>query len=256
MLEKRKKAEAAEAAATEAALGPASSVPAVAKSATAIAVQEYRENYAARYRDDAARYLDEVAPAGIAGRRIKFTKDGVYATTDDGKAVPDGVEFVVLADETQVGWIRFNGAREAPDCHMGLLFDGFVMPLRESLGDLDESAWEEGLNGQPQDPWQHQQNLVLQRTDTQELFTFSTSSKTGRKAVGNLLRHYTRMRKTHPDMLPVIKLGKGGFEHSDKRVGFVTTPVLVVVGRAPRDSAAKPDTSTAAFIEDQDPLRF
>jgi hypothetical protein len=160
-------------------------------------------------------------------------------------------EFIVLADETLVGWIKFNGAGEAPDRVGGLLFDGFVLPLRESLGDLDESAWEEGLNGQPQDPWLHQQNLVLQRTDTQELFTFSTTSKTGRKAVGNLLRHYTRMKKSHPDELPVVRLGKGGFQHSDQRVGFVVTPVFVVVGRAPRDSAATPDTSVGTFLNDE-----
>ena len=30
-----------------------------------------------------------------------------------------------------------------------------------------------------------------------------------------------------------MRLGKGGFEHKDKRVGFVDTPVFVVVG-APR----------------------
>ena len=54
-----------------------------------------------------------------------------------------------------------------------------------------------------------------------------------------------------PDELPVIKLGTGGFEHKDSRVGWVATPVFVVVGRAPRDSAAKPDTSIAAFLDDK-----
>lgn len=198
------------------------------------------------------RYLDEVAPSGIAGRLIKF-KEGKYITTDDEKEVPEGSEFILLADDTVVGWIRFNGTGEAPDREMGLLFDDFVMPTRESLGDLDQKEWEIGLDGQPADPWQHQQMIVLQNPETQELFTFSTSSRTGRRAVGNLLRHYTRMVKTHPDQLPVIRLGKGGFEHKDKRVGFVDTPVFVVVGRAPRNSAAKPDTSIGAFIDDKLP---
>ena len=34
-------------------------------------------------------YLDEVAPATIAGRMVKFTKEGVYATTDDGTVLSD-----------------------------------------------------------------------------------------------------------------------------------------------------------------------
>ena len=138
---------------------------------------------------------------------------------------------------------------------MGLLYDGFVMPARESLGDLDQKHWELGLDGQPADPWQHQMYLVLQHTETLELFTFVTSSKTGRRAVGNLLRHYDRMHKTHPGELPVVRLRTGGFQHKDARVGFVSTPVFVVCGRRPADSVAKPDTSTAAFIDDKLPPR-
>ena len=78
-----------------------------------------------------------------------------------------------------------------------------------------------------------------ERGNAQELFTFTTSSKTGRRAVGNLLRHYSRMQRSRPAELPVVRLNTGGYKHSDARVGFVTTPVFVVVGRAPRDGAAK-----------------
>ena len=220
-------------------------VPAVApKPSTAVMTS------AERNREYRSRYLDEVAPSGIAGRLIKFSRDGDYITTDDDQVVPADAEFVLLADDSQIGWLKFNGPGEAPDRVMGLLFDGFEMPPRESLGDLDPAKWELGLDNQPQDPWTHQQNIVLQNTETQELFTFSTSSKTGRRAVGNLLRHYQRMQKTRPDELPVIRLGKGGFQHRDTRVGFVSTPVFVVVGRAPRDSAAKPDTSIGAYLDD------
>ena len=197
------------------------------------------------------RYLDEVAPSGLAGRLIKFTKDGVYITVDDEKEVPESAEFILLADDTLIGWIRFNGVGEAPERQMGLLFDGFELPARESLGDLDPAQWDLGLDNQPQDPWLHQHNIVLQNVETNELFTFSTTSKTGRRAVGNLLRHYERMQRTRPDELPVIRLGKGGFQHKDTRVGFVSTPVFVVIGRAPRDNATKPDTSIGTYLNDE-----
>ena len=224
---------------------PTSAVPAVRK-ATAVAVPDNRPYV--------ARYLDEVAPSGIVGRLVKFDgKEGEFKTSDDDKPVPEGKEFVVLADDTLVGWVRFNGPGEAPDKAMGLLYDGYEMPTRESLGDLDPAAWETGLDNQPQDPWQHHQCLVLQDVETAELFTFTTASKTGRRAVGNLLRHYDRMRKTHPDELPVIRLGKGGFEHKDSRVGFVNVPVFVVCGRAPKDSTAKPDTGISTFLNDAIP---
>jgi hypothetical protein len=206
-----------------------------------------REQEDREYRE---RYLAECAPSGVVGRLIKF-KEGSYVTTDDGKEVPEGSEFTLLADQTLVGWIKFNGAGEAPDRHMGLLYDGFRMPLREVLGDLDPSTWELGLdNSTPQDPWLHMQCIVLQAADA-SLFTFSTTTPTGRRAVGNALRHFDRLLRTHPDTYPVVRLGRGGFEHKDKRVGWVDVPLFIVCGRAPRDSAAKPDTSIGTFIDDK-----
>ena len=93
-----------------------------------------------------------------------------------------------------------------------------------------------------------------EQPETTELFTFVTSSITGRRAVGNLLRHYDRMRRTHPDELPVVRLKVGGYQHRDERVGWVATPVFAVVGRAPRDSATKPDTSPGGDMDDEIPF--
>ena len=202
-----------------------------------------------------ARYLDEIAPASIVGRLIKFSKDGQFITADDDQPVPPEAEFTVLADQTLVGWLKFNGDGEAPSREMGLLYESFVMPPRESLGDLDKSLWELGLDGHPQDPWQHFVYLVLQDVSTSELFTYTTSSKTGRRACGNLLRHYDRMRRNHPDDLPRVRLGAGGFEHRDTRVGWVSVPLFIVIGRTPRDGVAKPETTTTSeFLSDTIPF--
>lgn len=200
-------------------------------------------------------YLDEIAPASIVGRMIKFNiKENAFVTPDDDEKIADAINFTALCDQTLVGWIKFNGEGTAPDRAMGLLYDGFILPPRESLGDDDQAKWEIGLDGQPADPWQHQVYLVLQRPDTQELYTFVTSSKTGRRAVGTLLRHYDRLQKTHPDMYPVIRLKAGGFNHRDPRIGWVPAPVFAVVGRAQKDTATAPDTSLRADLNDELPL--
>src|SRR5262249_23330752 len=115
------------------------------------------------------RYLDEIAPAAVVGRLIKFSKDGQFITADDGEPISDVAEFVLLAKETWVGGIGFNGAGEAPARHMGLLYGGFTMPPRDRLGDSDESKWAAGLNGLPEDPWKHQIYLVLQNAESGEL---------------------------------------------------------------------------------------
>ena len=224
---------------------PATAPPAV----TAQAAVVLRDNRS--YRD---LYFDEVAPASIVGRMVKFSKEGTFITTDDDEEVSKDAEFAALCDETLVGWVKFNGEGEPPDRVMGLLYDGFVMPQRATLGDLDEKEWDEGLDGKPADPWQHHIYLVLQDIKTLEMFTFVTSSKTGRRAVVDLLRHYDRTHKTHPDELPVVRLRTGGFNHKIERIGWVNTPKFQVVGKTNRASVTKPDTSVAAFIDDELPL--
>jgi hypothetical protein len=199
-------------------------------------------------------YLDEVAPVSIVGRMMKFNhKQSNFITTDDEAAIPEDATFIALCDQTMIGWVKFN-ENSPPDRVMGVLYDGFRMPRREELGDTDPSLWATGLDGKPADPWQHHQYLVLQNTATAELFTFVTSSATGRRAVGNLLHHFNRMMRTNGDELPVVKLKVGGFNHKDDRIGWVPTPVFAVVGRAPRDSAAKPDTSRSGDMDDAIPF--
>jgi hypothetical protein len=205
-------------------------------------------------RTSVQQYLDEHVPVTLIGRVIRADKEHVFVTPDDGAPVPDDVDFIALVDQTMIGLIRFNGEGSPPDQLMGLLYDGFRMPQRNALGDLDSSKWEVGLDGKLQDPWRHFNYLVLQRGDTGEMFTYTTASVTGRRAVGNLLRHYDRLQKTHPDMYPVVCLKTGGFNHRDPRVGWVQVPVFAVVGRHPKDDAAKPDSSPAADMSDQIPF--
>jgi hypothetical protein len=206
-------------------------------------------------RSAAQAYYEEVAPVSIVGRMVKFdTKGRRYIATDNDEVIPDTEDFVVLADQTLDGYIKFNGKGEPPDRIMGLLYDGFIKPHRDELSDRDPSKWEIGLDGKPSDPWQHHTYLVLQKGDTAELFTFVTSSATGHRAVGNLLRHYDRMQRTNPGELPVVRLKTGGFQHRDDRVGWVATPVFTVVGRAPKNSAAAPDTSPSSDMDDEIPF--
>jgi hypothetical protein len=228
--------------------------PLSARPAQAVAVATAAPSKAVKVptnQDYRSRYLDEIAPASVVGRMIKFNKEGKFCTSDDGAELPEDAEFIVLADQTLCGWVKFNGIGEPPDRVMGLLYDGFEVPPRESLGDDDPKEWDLGLDNQPSDPWQSHLYIVLQKTDTAELFTFVTSSKTGRRAAGNLLRHFDRMQRTNPGEFPVVRLRTGGFEHRDSRVGFVSVPVFVVCGRAPRDSVAVPDTSLETFLGDK-----
>jgi hypothetical protein len=199
------------------------------------------------------RYIDEIAPSMIAGQLVKFSKEGTFTIVENDEEISPDRDFVALADEVLVGWVKFNGEGEPPTRHQGLLYGGFTMPARNSLGDLDESQWPPGLDGQPADPWQHQICLPLQDPKTQALFTFATSSLTGRRSVGNLLRHFDRMERKNGDYYPVVRLKPSGFQHKEKAIGWVPTPSFVVVGRTPKTSAVVPNTSIAADLNDEIP---
>jgi hypothetical protein len=200
-------------------------------------------------------YLDEIAPpSSLVGRPIKFDgKAGKWLFSDTDEEIDPDTDFVALCDEILIGWIKFNGKGEQPDRIQGLLYDGFIMPPRSTLPDRDPSKWELGLSGEPDDPWQHQMCLVLQSPGTHELGTFATTSRTGRRAIGNLLRHYDRLRRKDDDHYPVVRLKVSGYNHKDERVGWVHTPVFAVVGKAPKASAAIPDTSLSGDLNDAIP---
>jgi hypothetical protein len=165
-----------------------------------------------------ARYLDTIAPSNRVGRDIKYSpKDGAFIV--DEEKVPEDATFAALCGETLVGFRKFNGPGQLPDEKMGLLYSGFVMPQVSTLPDRDQSAWELGLNGEVEDPWGHWMFLPLQNVATLEVDTFTTSSKTGRNAVGVLLKHFERLRKDHPGMVPLVQLRSSGFQHRDERIG-------------------------------------
>ena len=199
------------------------------------------------------RYIDEVAPSTIAGQMVKFSKEGKFIVSETEEEISPERDFIALCDEVLIGYVKFNGEGEPPDRHQGLLYQGFTMPPRVGLGDMDQSQWSLGLDGLPADPWQHQICLVLQDPQSLALYTFVTSSITGRRAVGNLLRHFDRMRRSDPDSYPIVRLRPSGFQSKKKGVGWVHTPSFVVVKRTTKNSAVPPDSSVAADLNDSIP---
>jgi hypothetical protein len=179
-----------------------------------------------------ADYLNE--QGGPEGRWAKFTK-AQFITTDDGKEMDMEAHYRVLYRETRASFKKFvEGA--SPEVQGGLIFDGYTMPRREELGDMDQSQWPIGLSGKPEDPWQHFLEIVLERCDTHEVFLFGTSSYTGRKAVAALLKNCNRAGS---DL--IVKLAVGSFKHKDPRIGVVYVPSFVVVADAKRTAPVLDD---------------
>ena len=191
---------------------------------------------------------------GMSGTFFKFAKDGKFRKTGDDEEIPEGTQFVAIYDQIQGGWIKFMGKGNPPERKQGNLFEGFVPPARETLGDLDQSEWEVGLSGKPADPWQFQLLLPLQRAETGELYVFNTSSITGRRAVDNLIQVCDRMQRTEPNDYPIIRLRIGGFQHRDERIGWIKTPAFERCGKAPKADLTAVTTSVAGDMSDEIPF--
>src|SRR5262245_20920727 len=110
-------------------------------------------------RTDRERYLDEIAPSGVVGRLIKFTKDG-FIFLDTEETIGPDENFVALCDQTLISYVRFHDG-EPPTRIGGLLYAGFRLPSRDELGDTDRTRWPLGLSGQHEDPWKHEIMMVL-----------------------------------------------------------------------------------------------
>src|SRR5262249_13457426 len=62
------------------------------------------------------------------------------------------------------------------------------------------------------------------------LFTFTTSSRGGLGAVGELARRYARHRRNNPDVHPVIALDFGSYKHANKAYGIIKYPEFAPAG--------------------------
>jgi hypothetical protein len=181
--------------------------------------------------DTLAAIADKDAPQHAIGDRLHFSKGDFYAGVNS-EPVAVGKKFTVAPDLVLAGYVNWHNNKP---CAIRMVRgdSGEPLPERADLDDNDSSKWETDLNGNPRDPWQETRYLPLMDEDGR-LFTFTTSSNTGRRSVGNLLRRYDAHRKRHPDTYPIIKLAVGSFQHSDKAIGKVKFPEFEPAGYEPK----------------------
>lgn len=176
-------------------------------------------------------YGDQVSQKSIVGKLLKFSK-GDYLMGEDNEEVEEGTQFIANMDELMVGWIRWEDGKPT-DQIMGRVSEGYQAPKRNTLGDDDKDQWEVDEKGQPRDPWQFSNYLILKtpgESGDDHLFTFTTSSRGGLNAIGELCKTYGKAMRQRPDEFPIISLGVGSYMHSNKQFGRIKYPIFAVQG--------------------------
>jgi hypothetical protein len=166
-------------------------------------------------------HLAAVAAEAQEMRLLKFVKGKWYVGDDE---LSLGREFIAHVPQLAHGMVKFVDGKVAEQ-RVGIVADGFVLPSRDELGDIDSKNWETDHAGAPRDPWCHQYYLPLEDNDTGELFTFVTGSQGGNSAIGKLTSQFVRNARNG---LPRVRLATGSYKH--KTFGRVEVPEFSVRG--------------------------
>ena len=170
-------------------------------------VKSEKQDYAARYRSDntdpIAQFANEGGP-GIQGKLLTCKK-GSWGIGTDGDPVPVGTLYLLIVPTMMRGMLKWQGGIVV-DAVMGLVTDGFMVPHRHTLGDLDESQWEKGPDGQ-RDPWAPcYRVLLIELAAPHGDLTFSGGSYGAKLACQAICQAY--IAEPHgPDTYPVVELG-------------------------------------------------
>jgi hypothetical protein len=193
-------------------------------------------------------YGDQMTMRPIVGRLLKFSK-GDYLAGEDQEEIAAGTQLVVQMDQLMIGWIKWVDNKPEQQL-MGPLAEGFVPARRGDLGDHDESQWEVDTSGKARDPWQFSNYVIMKEPGKpavdDDLYTFTTSSRGGLQAMGDLCKNYGKEMRTRPDEWPVIELGVDSYQHSNKEFGRIKIPTLKIVGWESKDTWTKAPAKKAA----------
>jgi hypothetical protein len=164
------------------------------------------------------------------GLPLKFIKGEYLAGLKDAQhEVPIGTELVAIMPSLGCCWRKWTGSKpiNGPG---GLVVNGFRLPLRHTLGDLDETLWEiDPITGKPRDPWTEVHWLCFAAPEFKPLYTFESSSAGGIEALQDLAHEYDKRVKLGGDGYPMIAVSVDAYQHSNPRIGRVKKPRLLPV---------------------------
>ena len=188
---------------------------------------------------------------------LKFVKGKwkTYADKDAPEVVGNTESFAVDVLSYANGWVKWENKRPVHK-YVFRPIDGWILPTKDKLPDRDERWWPLDKDGKRNDPWQETHKITVKNTATDEMFTWTTTSWYGRKALGKLIDAYVRDARKHPGKMPVVTLSSKDEPHPE--YGDIPTPVFAVVdwqafgeGAAPPGVPLKANPKITTLIADE-----
>lgn len=163
------------------------------------------------------------------GSILNFKK-GDFLTGQGGSTeVALGTKMVAGMNIMRHGWVHWVDNKPV-DSDMGSMCLGFRPKKRPELGDMDSDMWPVDDTGTARDPWQETYHLPMMDADSNDVYTFVTSSEGGKNALKALSREYGPRIKKEPFSVPVVELSTEKYDHKVKTFGKIAVPVFKILG--------------------------
>jgi hypothetical protein len=171
----------------------------------------------------------------IRGTMLRFIDWKYFAGR--GRKELDPTNKLFVATDLKAVWVKWADGRivdQADRTRTG------EYPTRDDLPDQDKTQWKCNAAGEAQDPWKDTRYLGLLDHSTAAIYTFTTSTAGGRRAIADLRDQTLRMRSFRGNLVfPIVRLGG---EEMPTRFAVKSKPLFVVtdwvVRGAPQTSAA------------------
>jgi hypothetical protein len=160
------------------------------------------------------------------GNFLKFngnTGDFTYGQKDE--ELPHGTQLAADMLNFARGWICWKDG-EVEDEIMVPILKG-EPPLEHTLP--DHGPYEKHDDGS-EDGWAEQAKIGLRDVETGETYLYKTTSKSGRRALGQLLKDFSKLHRMHPGETPVVEISGQSYTPKDKKLGKKFAPIFKIVG--------------------------
>lgn len=162
--------------------------------------------------------VDRIARAAAKGggnRLMKFKKGEFFVGSNN---VPLGQKFIAYCGDWRRGWRRWEN-NEVIEDRVGRVADETSDPPdRDDLDCQDKTYWKRSpTNGEPEDPWQFENQLPLEDAETHKSFLFVSAALGGKIGVSILCTRWAReMQRTNGHCgLPQVELAVSKFDTSN-----------------------------------------
>lgn len=183
------------------------------------------------------------------GLYVKFNGNtGELTYGSEGVSIPEGALLIPNPAEFRSGWICWKDEQVIEEI-MVRIIDGDPPSEHELTDHGPYTVHEDGTK----DGWSAQCAIPLLYRDEEGTIlelTFKTTSKSAMRSLGNLLKAYGRVYKSHEGELPVTEFGTESWMPKVKKHGRKFSPVFKIVDWVDSDALAAEAEGSPEDYED------